>query len=219
VSPEQARLMTALKESYGVKYNDGKASAFGGYPGQGHFENQPRWARSALGLVGAYLQLQTSWPLRSLDVGCGRGTLVYWLRTLGVRAFGVDLGFDFAYAPACAQANALQLPFGTKQFEMMSALDLIEHVPADLQTELFRELTRVTRGLILTTVPTLGPRYVFSSDAGPRNHYIVGTVQDWRDHFKGHGLTVVAEGDDLKVLGPPFDHGADNYPFALSGFA
>lgn len=211
-----------LRRRYGLDYNAGREVGFRdadrrGYAGPGHWDNETRWAWSARGIALAAVQyaglrLEGGW--RCLDVGCGRGRLVDHLRARGVLAAGIDLGDDVRTPVGCV-GNAVDLPFASAAFDVVVALDIVEHVPLEWQTELALELRRVGRGLTLVTVPTRPPHFALESSAGPRNHYICQPAQDWHRHFGYHGFTIVAEGSELAPLGAPFDHGEDNYPFAL----
>lgn len=211
-----------LRRRYGPAYNAGREVGFTdadrrGYAGPGHWDNETRWAYSGRGvalaaqaLVG--LPLAGGWS--ALDIGCGRGRLVDKLRERGVRAFGCDLGEDVRTPHGCV-ANAVELPFAAGAFDLVLAFDIVEHVPLEWQGGLAAELRRVARGPILATVPTRPPHFSLESSAGPRNHYLCLPPDAWRGHFGYHGFTILCEGAELATFGAPFDHGDDNYPFAL----
>jgi SAM-dependent methyltransferase len=96
-----------------------------------------------------------------LDVGCGAGTNLDLLRDLhpGSRMVGIDIEYGplshyrAAHAAALAQADVRRLPFEARAFDLVTALDAIEHVEDDLSV--LRELHRVCRpgGHVLLTVP------------------------------------------------------------------
>lgn len=210
-----------LQERYAdPAYHDGRMHGDNGwgYPVGGHWENLERWARSALGIVGAHLYLGREFPDRVLDLGCGWGTMTMSFGAYCVHAVGVDLSARFPYgAGRCVRANALALPFPDRTFHAVAALDIVEHLPLDCQGHLFAELRRVLRpgGRVYTTVPTLGKSHWLDTTAGPQHHYLTGSPEEWMAHFEAQGFQVVADGEDLALLGRPFDHGPDNYPFAL----
>lgn len=216
-------LFRQLRERYGPDYNRGRDVGFQdedrrGYAGPGHWENVGRWDSSAVGLLDAFAALYpTPRPARALDVGCGRGVMVEALAQREVWAVGVDLGADVR-SRRCAQANALALPFASGTFDMVAALDLVEHVPWDLQDALHRELRRVLapRGLLFVTVPTRAPRFCYSSDVGVRNHYLTLLPLEWVGLFERFSWRVLAHGEALAQHGPPFSWGEDNYPLAMN---
>jgi len=96
-----------------------------------------------------------------LDVGCGTGANMHAFARHGA-TMGVDTSLD---ALAYCQKRGIQtialsgvetLPFGNGTFDIVTALDVLEHTDDDLQA--LREIRRVTRkdGLLLATVPAYG---------------------------------------------------------------
>jgi SAM-dependent methyltransferase len=219
-------LFSELRRKYGAAYNLGEDVGFAdedrkGYTGPGHWANRDRWRESARGILDAARSVKAMRPdvprWRSLDVGCGRGVMVEELGAYGLDAFGVDIGADVR-SRRCAEANAMALPFAGGAFDVVTALDVVEHVPWDLQPALQRELRRVLApgGVMFVTVPTKAPRFCLSSDAGIRNHFLTLHPLEWVGMFERFDWRVLGHGDDLTGYGPPFAHGADNYPLALA---
>lgn len=97
-------------------------------------------------------------PLRILDLGCGTGTMLSHLRQFG-EAEGVDadeqaVGFCHARGEDRVQLlESPRLPFPDDSFDLLTALDVLEHIEDDRST--LREVARVLRpgGLLLATVP------------------------------------------------------------------
>lgn len=95
---------------------------------------------------------------RVLDAGCGSGTMLRHLARYG-EAEGMDA--DGRAVAACRrrgiervrQVESLPLPWDDGTFDLVTALDVLEH--ADEDGALLRELRRVTRpgGLLLVSVP------------------------------------------------------------------
>ena len=95
---------------------------------------------------------------RILDVGCGTGTMLTHLARFG-NAQGVDM--DSEAVGYChdrglqqvSQAGADSLPFEKETFDLVTALDVVEHIDDDLGA--LREMRRVLKpgGLLLLTVP------------------------------------------------------------------
>jgi hypothetical protein len=135
------------------------------------------------------------------------------LNRLGFEAYGLDWGGNCRYSRTCV-ADALEIPFASC-FDLVVALDVLEHVPMDLQAVLFSELHRVVGGHLIATVPTTEPHFARDRDDGFHNHYISAPPSWWRTHFTSHGFEVVAEAGDPALVGPPFSWGDDNYPFLL----
>jgi 2-polyprenyl-3-methyl-5-hydroxy-6-metoxy-1,4-benzoquinol methylase len=98
-----------------------------------------------------------------LDVGCGEGVLVErWARSLGeqVRIVGVDLEEESIQA-GWAQHRAPnlsyevmrggELPFAAQEFDLVSAIEVLEHIPDPEGT--LSEMARCARGHLLVSVP------------------------------------------------------------------
>jgi ubiquinone/menaquinone biosynthesis C-methylase UbiE len=124
----------------------------------------PLVRRMMAGFAGALDELLAQAdPASVLDVGCGEGVLAYeWAQRLGPqrRVVGIDLEEDSIQAGwAERQASNLQymvmraenLPFAENEFDMASAIEVLEHVPDPEHT--LAEMARCARGHLLVSVP------------------------------------------------------------------
>jgi len=91
---------------------------------------------------------------RILDVGCGEGLLVEEYRQRGLNIIGADLHYESA---AVHRADITRLPFENGAFDVVLALDVIEHLNFADQELATREIERilVPGGQFLVTVPNL----------------------------------------------------------------
>lgn len=99
-------------------------------------------------------------PLRILDAGCGTGAMLDVYRQWpDAIATGADLSphaLGFTHSRGhnrLVGADLTCLPFKTSSFDVVSALDVIEHVPDDAKA--IEELCRVLRpgGILVASVP------------------------------------------------------------------
>lgn len=96
--------------------------------------------------------------LNILDIGCGTGALSAKLQHCGtvVSADFSPLALQYSQKrglTALARADAMRLPFRDAQFDVITALDILEHLPDDAAA--LREIHRVLKpgGKIFATVP------------------------------------------------------------------
>jgi len=97
-------------------------------------------------------------PFRILDVGCGTGINLKYLQILG-DVYGLDISKNALIfsqnrgLPSLICGSADKLPFKDELFDLVLALDVIEHIDEDLSA--VRELNRVLKpgGRLILTVP------------------------------------------------------------------
>jgi 2-polyprenyl-3-methyl-5-hydroxy-6-metoxy-1,4-benzoquinol methylase len=104
----------------------------------------------------------TAAPRSVLDVGCGEGVLVHeWAQRLGGgRVVGIDLeeesiqaGWAERTAPNLEYRvmEASELPFGENEFELVAAIEVLEHLPDPERT--LAEMARCAQRHLLVSVP------------------------------------------------------------------
>jgi 2-polyprenyl-3-methyl-5-hydroxy-6-metoxy-1,4-benzoquinol methylase len=101
-------------------------------------------------------------PSSVLDVGCGEGVLTHkWAQRVAPgRVVGIDLDDPALHAQWQGRSapnlsyrvmKAENLPFADGEFEMASAIEVLEHVPDPEHT--IAEMARVASGHLLVSVP------------------------------------------------------------------
>jgi 2-polyprenyl-3-methyl-5-hydroxy-6-metoxy-1,4-benzoquinol methylase len=100
-------------------------------------------------------------PKSLLDVGCGEGVLTHqWAQRVDGRVVGIDLDDPHLHAEwEQRQAPNLEykvlkaenMPFGDDEFDVASAIEVLEHVPDPEHT--VAEMARVASGHLLVSVP------------------------------------------------------------------
>lgn len=101
-------------------------------------EEQHGWARGMRDAMGALLRasLARSKPIRVLDIGCGTGYLLEYLKRypLAGEPVGIDISIHaLKYcqqrgASALALASAMQLPFTSAAFDLIICIDTLQHL-------------------------------------------------------------------------------------------
>ena len=100
-------------------------------------------------------------PQSLLDVGCGEGVLTHqWAQRIDGRVVGIDLDdpllhkeWETRQAPNLEYKvmKAERMPFADDEFEVASAIEVLEHVPDPEHT--LAEMARVAQRWLLVSVP------------------------------------------------------------------
>ncbi len=99
-------------------------------------------------------------PKTCLDVGCGTGRLVGWLRKFGIDARGVDISkyaielSDKSVKPYLTIGDASNLPFKDNQFEVVITYDILERIERSKIKKVIEETVRVSNKYILHKIYT-----------------------------------------------------------------
>lgn len=120
----------------------------------------------------AFLISQFMRPKKVLDIGCGLGYFIYYLRRFGVEAYGVEFS-DYARNNALPfvrefikPGDVRSLPFEDNFFDLVTSFDVLEHIPKHEIKKAIAECTRVSK------------RYQF--------HKIYTRENIWLPVFHGH---------------------------------
>lgn len=94
-----------------------------------------------------------------LDAGCGNGTFVNGLFDSHRCRFNTIVGLDASYealrhVKTCkVYAHLFRMPFNSKSFDLVTCLEVLEHLPQIDFEHAAAELQRISRKYILITVP------------------------------------------------------------------
>tara|TARA_Y100000310_G_scaffold1722_1_gene2193 strand:- start:313 stop:864 length:552 start_codon:yes stop_codon:yes gene_type:complete len=112
-----------------------------------------------------------------LDVGCGHNEFIKALRTEGV---GTVWGIDFACPGSDQLADILNLPFEDKEWEWVTAWDVMEHLQPDQIDTALKELSRVSKYFSFTI--SYSESEIKLDDRGL--HPTVWPVQEWQNRIE-----------------------------------
>ncbi len=96
--------------------------------------------------------LQACQPKKALDIGCGLGYFVKYLRDKSVDAWGIegyDLGSIFK-APGYQIKQDITQPFDLKEtYDLVMCLEVVEHIPREYENIFFDNIVRHTSKYLL----------------------------------------------------------------------
>lgn len=143
-------------------------------------------------LLGILDQWTPGRGLRVLDVGCGAGNMIHHLSRYG-RVIGIDnnpipLKIALQRGYDARLASAEDVPFHAESFDMVAALDLIEHCDDDVQ--ILEECYRVCTpsGLIAVTVPAF--QWLWSNNDAINKHKRRYSASELRVKLQGVGFAI-----------------------------
>lgn len=148
-------------------------------------------------------------PLRVLDAGCGTGALLDRLKDRAeIELYGLDFsGQALAYTRQRGHARLVQgdltrLPFPDGTFDVVTALDVVEHVREDEQA--LREVNRVLRpdGVLLVSVPAF--RFLWGPHDTALQHFRRYTTGEMAALMRRTGFRVSKLTYLLSLLFPAF---------------
>jgi ubiquinone/menaquinone biosynthesis C-methylase UbiE len=148
-------------------------------------------------------------PRSVLDVGCGEGVVTDELAALlpGARVTGVDvpdpaLAAEWALRKAeYVAGNAYELPFENSEFDLVSAIEVFEHL--ERPEAALAELVRVARRHVLVSVPR-EPFWRVANVASGRYVRQLGNTPGHIQHFSRRGIATLVgtTADVAEVSGP-----------------
>jgi len=134
-------------------------------------------------------------PLRILDAGCGTGGMLDLYRTWpDAEAVGLDFSPDalsFSRGRGHSQlvgGDLMLLPFRTGTFDVVNALDVVEHIENDGRA--LEEIARVLRpgGILVATVPAY--QFLWSAHDEALHHQRRYTAPQFANLIRQSGLHV-----------------------------
>jgi SAM-dependent methyltransferase len=158
-------------------------------------EDKHWWFASRTRAILAYLDryVGAGRDARVLDVGCGAGNMMHHLAHYG-RVTGVDnnpkpLQVARERGLDVREGTADALPFAEGEFDLLTVLDTVEHVPAE--GKVFDECRRVLKpgGKVLITGPAF--MFLWSRNDVINMHQRRYTVRELRGKLEAHGFRVL----------------------------
>ncbi len=149
------------------------------------------WSRAQAEIIAAAFA-----PATCLDIGCAKGDFVREMRTRGVQAFGTDISTysvasaaDDVRGTLCASSIAA-LPFIDDAFDLVVAIEVLEHLPPEAVDAALEELWRVARQFVYITVQNTtaaAPEHFFAD----LTHSTMKPLAWWQERFRRHRFELI----------------------------
>jgi SAM-dependent methyltransferase len=130
-----------------------------------HYENPDLWTQERFdnpdqqGRFAVCADLFPAGVQSLLDVGCGNGAFMAFLegRNTPIKLLGLERSQAAISAAVCRaeirEGSVDAIPFEDRTFDLITAMEVIEHLPYGLYQHSLREMERVAANHILITVP------------------------------------------------------------------
>lgn len=159
-------------EDYFVTSNGKKFKKTDGTTGAWSYANPEGEWQGCRPIVEAWKHIFN--PKNSLDVGCGRGTFLAYERDIGIKAEGFDFSgwsVDHHYHRCdkrwIRNYDATKpWPYPYKSFDLVTILDLMEHIYKDDIDFVINEMYRVAKKYIFLQIATCGSGGLQGDGAG-----------------------------------------------------
>jgi SAM-dependent methyltransferase len=123
-------------------------------------------------LIKSFLNFYT--PQKTLDLGCGLGYFVSYLREQRIDAWGVeaeDMGTHFK-APGYQIKKDLSQPFDLQEkYDLVICLEVVEHISRDFEDTVFDNITRHASQYLLFSGATVGQQGTGHINERPERHW------------------------------------------------
>ena len=148
-----------------------------------------KFIHSMINLYRAFLIKSFLNPKTALDVGCGTGNLVKWLRFFGIDAQGVEISndalniADASVKPYLKEGDIIKLDYKDEEFDLVLTFDVLEHVERGKIKMAINESIRVSKKYILHKIYTRENLWITWLHARDFSHVSVFARKHWQKMF------------------------------------
>jgi len=128
-------------------------------------------------------------PKNCLDVGCGTGGLVKWLRFFGIDAFGIEISKDALelaeknIKPFLKIGDIVKIPYPDNYFDLVVTFDVLEHLDRSKIKKAILETIRVSKKFILHKIYTIENKWITFTHGEDFSHVSVFSKKYWQNIF------------------------------------
>lgn len=149
-----------------------------------------RSLRTGIDFLRALTIALTIRPKKVLDVGCGKGHLVYFLRKLGVAAYGLEIS-EYArkqalsaVKPYIKHGDIRHIPYEKNEFDLVTVFNVLEHVYEDDIAKAVSECRRVSKQYVLFKMYTRENEWLHPYYGTDLSRVSIFTQEVWERYFK-----------------------------------
>ncbi len=152
-------------------------------------EDSHWWFKGRQDIIKMFLLNYRTYYNTVLDIGCGSGHFLKSIKDISKERFGID---EHSYRTAdhtVKEGDARNLPFENGSMELITMLDVLEHIPESdtALEEVHRVLDR--KGLFLMTVPAL--QFLYSPHDKSNHHVKRYCKKELCDKLERNGFEVL----------------------------
>lgn len=137
-------------------------------------------------------------PTNALDIGCGSGNLIKWLRFFGIDARGVEISkhaleaLDPNLKPYVIESDLTDLPFKNGEFDLVLSFDVLEHIERGKIKKAANEAVRVAKKHILHKIYTRENLWITWMHRKDYSHVSVMPKVRWQSIFSDlHNVSIL----------------------------
>lgn len=160
-------------------------------------------------------------PASVFEVGCGKGFLVKALNDKKVPTKGCDISkyaIKNAFHKNCYNADASKIPEKDNSYELVCAIDVLEHLEEKDQQKTISEIKRITTRFVLIRCPMYPYQNIHLKDP-TMGHISCKPVWFWVEQFCKDGFILIGETKSRwtnKHLTDTKKYDRKKYPFGIN---
>lgn len=144
-------------------------------------------------------------PKNCLDVGCGTGYLIKWLRFFGIKAEGIEISRDALelaekeVKPHLAIGDISKLPYDKNSFDLVLTFDVLEHIERSKIKQAISETVRISRKHIFHKIFTRENAWIHMFHGKDISHVSVLPKKTWQRFFSSFDTVSIVRGGFFKL--------------------
>jgi len=144
-------------------------------------------------------------PKNCLDVGCGTGKLIRWLKFFGIESYGIEISkqalalADQSIKPFLKSGDIIKIPYPDDHFDLVLTYDVMEHLERSKIKKAVEETIRVSRRHVLHKIYTLENQWINLTHKRDFSHVSVFSKKYWQKLFASFENVSILRGSFFKL--------------------